>query len=240
MTAAASGPLVKICGLVRPEDARLAASLGAAWVGVVLVPGTPRARTAEHARALGEAAAAAARGAGEASDGVSLAIVVADPEPAAAAAAARASGARALQLHGSETPDTLERLRDLGDWELWKALRVRSGDEILPAAERWAGAADLLLLDGWHPDRQGGTGTVFDWDALEAVRDQWPAGLRLGVAGGLRPENVAEACVRLRPHLVDTSSGVEAAPGQKDPDLLQAFLAAVQGASTTPTRYPGP
>jgi phosphoribosylanthranilate isomerase len=228
LTAAASGPPVKICGLVRPEDATLAASLGAAWVGVVLVPGTPRARTAEQARALGEAAGLAG--------GVPLAIVVADLDPSAAAEAARTAGARALQLHGEETPETFARLRDMGDWELWKALRVRSGDEILPAAERWKGVADLLLLDGWHPDRRGGTGTAFDWAALESVRELWPSGLRLGVAGGLRPQNVAAAAMRLRPDLVDTSSGVEAAPGRKDPELLHAFLAAARGASTTPTR----
>lgn len=222
MTEAASGPPVKICGLVRPEDAARAASLGASWVGVVLVPGTPRARTPDEARMIGDAARTAA--------GVPLAIVVADLEPRAAAAAARTAGAQALQLHGAEAPETLASLRDLGDWELWKALRVRSGEEILPAAERWVGVADLLLLDGWHPSRAGGTGTTFDWDALEAVRAGWPGGLRLGVAGGLRPGNVAEAIRRLRPDLVDTSSGVESAPGLKDPDRLAAFLAAAGAA----------
>ncbi len=215
----APGTPAKICGLTRPEDARLAASLGAAWVGVVLVPGTPRARTPGQARALGDAAREEA--------GTPLALVVADRSADEAARAAEEAGAGALQFHGSETPELLRELRTRGRWELWKAVRVRSGAEILPAAERWAGVADLLLLDGWHPRALGGTGAAFDWNALEALRAAWPEGLRLGVAGGLRPDTVGEAVARLRPDLVDVSSGVELRPGVKDPDALRAFLAGV-------------
>jgi phosphoribosylanthranilate isomerase len=215
----APGTPAKICGLTRTEDARLAATLGAAWVGVVLVPGTPRARTPAEARVLGDAARGAA--------GTPLALVVADLPADLAARAAEEAGAGALQLHGSEEPGDLEALRARGPWELWKAVRVRSGAEILPAALRWAGVADLLLLDGWHPRALGGTGAAFDWAALEAVRAAWPRGLRLGVAGGLRADTVGEAVARLRPDLVDVSSGVELRPGVKDPELLGAFLSGV-------------
>jgi phosphoribosylanthranilate isomerase len=224
LIAATSGPRIKICGLVRPDDAALAATLGADWVGVVLVPRTPRARTPDEARTIGQAARAAAD--------VPLALVTADLAPETLADAAERAGAGALQLHGDEPPETLERLRALGDWELWKAVRVRSGGDLLPEARRWAGLADLLLLDAWHPDRLGGTGTPFDWAALQAVRAGWPPGLALGVAGGLRAETVAEAVARLDPHLLDVSSGVEAAPGRKDPARLRAFFRAARGSTT--------
>jgi phosphoribosylanthranilate isomerase len=230
-------PMVKICGLTRPEDASLAAALGADWIGVVLVPNTPRARTAEQAAELLAAARAE-------SPQVKLAIVVdagvgsgavADSgkgiEPVQALAeAARRSGAHALQLHGAETPELVRALRREGGWELWKALRVRAGDTLLFEATRWAGEADLLLLDGWHPSQLGGAGVTFPWEALEAIRAQWPEGLQLGAAGGLRPDTVGEAIARLRPDLVDVSSGVELAPGQKDPERLRAFLAAAAAA----------
>jgi phosphoribosylanthranilate isomerase len=211
-----STPAVKICGLTRPSDAALAGSLGARWVGVILVPNTPRVRTPLQARALGEAA------------GVPLALVVADLAPEALAVVAETAGARALQLHGSETPEEVEGLRALGPWELWKALRVRSPQEIALAIERWRGVADLLLLDAWHPGQLGGTGTSFPWDWLEPQRESWPSELRLGVAGGLRPESVQEAALRLRPHLLDVSSGVEVAPGVKDPARMHAFFEALK------------
>ncbi|TVP47335.1 MAG: phosphoribosylanthranilate isomerase [Gemmatimonadales bacterium] len=208
-------PGIKICGLTRPDDARLAADLGADHVGVILVPGTPRVRTPGQAREIGRAA------------GRPLVVVVAGGTADEVARLAEESGAAAIQLHGSESTETLVRIRELGPWELWKAVRVRSGEEILPEARQWAGFADLLLLDGWHPTQLGGSGVSFPWEALEAIRAAWPTGLGLGVAGGLRPDTVREAAERLRPHLLDVSSGVEVAPGVKDPARLRAFFAAV-------------
>ncbi len=163
--------------------------------------------------------------------GLPLTLVVAELEAEAAASAAREAGARVLQLHGGEGEERFSALRALGDWELWKVVRVRSGDEILAAARRWVGVADLLLLDGWHPAHLGGTGTRFPWEALEEARTLWPRGLRLGAAGGLTPGNVAEAVLRLGPDLVDVSSGVEAAPGRKDLPALRAFITAARGAA---------
>jgi phosphoribosylanthranilate isomerase len=209
---------IKICGLTREEDARSAAEAGADRVGAVLVPGTPREVSPAQAQRLGEAAS------------LPLTLVVADLPVAEMADVAMRTGAAALQLHGEEEEEAFAALRRRGSWELWKAVRVRSGPEILAAARRWAGVADLLLLDGWHPLQRGGTGTRFPWEALEEARALWPAGLRLGAAGGLRPANVAEAVTRLLPDLVDVSSGVEVSPGAKDPRALQAFVEAARQA----------
>lgn len=219
-------PSAKICGLVRPTDARFAAEQGADWIGVVLVPNTPRARSAAEAAELRRAAEAG-------SPGIRLAIVVDATDVDEIVHAARVSGASALQLHGDQPVSLAQALRQEGDWELWRAERVRAGHDLLPMAERWAQVVDLLLLDGWHPTQLGGAGVSFPWEALEAVRATWPSGLALGAAGGLRPGTVGEAIVRLTPDLVDVSSGVEAAPGIKDPERIRAFLEAVQRCRTS-------
>lgn len=210
-------PRLKICGLTRPEDARTAVEAGADVLGVVLVPSTPRATTPEAAaRIRGELDAA-------------LALVTADRPVEELAAAARAAGADVLQLHGDEDPESLRRLRDLGGWTLWKAVRVRSRPDAEAGLERYADVADGLLWDGRHPERLGGAGVRFPWEEVAAVRRAFPEGLELIAAGGLTPDNVADAVRRLEPEVVDVSSGVEGAhPGQKDPDRLRAFARAAR------------
>ena len=203
---------VKICGLTRPADARVAAEAGADVVGAVLVASSPRAVSPGRAAEIGEAAQRP------------LALVVADVPAARIVEAARRARASVLQLHGDEPPELLRVLAGEGDWELWKAARVRSLDEIERAVARYHGVARALLLDGWHPDQLGGTGTRFPWEALEALRGRIPADLEVGVAGGLEPGNVATAVTRLRPDIVDVSSGVEIRPGIKEAGLVAAFV----------------
>jgi phosphoribosylanthranilate isomerase len=215
---------VKICGLTRIEDARAAEAAGAHWIGAVLVPDSPRRIGPDDAGRLAQAVS------------LPLAIVVADLSPGEIADAALRSGARAIQLHGTEDLGVLRRLREMGEWELWKAVRVRSGDDVLAAARDYSEAADLLLLDRWDPLRLGGTGAPFDWDEVAPRRSEIE--LPLGVAGGLGPENVGESIRRMRPDLVDASSGLESAPGIKDPDRIRAFVAAVQRAEDVTTNEP--
>jgi len=210
-----STPRVKICGLVHLEDARFAAEVGASYLGAILVPGSPREVTPERAGELRETGG-----------GVPLVIVTADRTLQELVALARGSGADAIQLHGSESAELVHELRAEGPWELWKAVRVRSGEEILRAVDLYERVVDLLLLDAWDPVRLGGTGHSFPWPALEEVRSRLPPNLRLGVAGGLTPENVAEAVRRLTPELVDVSSGVEAEPGRKDLGRVRRFIVA--------------
>lgn len=217
---------IKICGLVRQDDARLAREAGADLIGAVLVPSSPRCVTPEQARRLGRAA------------DLPLAVVVAGLTPDEVVAVAEQAGAAVIQLHDDTPPEAMGRIRDGGPWELWKAARVRSGEDMERAAREFGPLVDLLLLDAWHPRQLGGTGHRFPWSELEACRDRMPVDLPLGVAGGLDPDSVGEAVRRLAPALVDVSSGVEQAPGRKDPDRVHHFVrqaraAALHTAATT-------
>lgn len=215
-------PRIKICGLTRHADARAAVEAGADFLGVVVVASSPRAVDAARAREI--------RGGLD----VPLVLVSADRDAERLASDARHAGADVLQLHGAETPDELRRLREAGDWTLWKAVRVRSGADLADALARYAGSADGLLLDAWHPEKLGGTGRTFDWDEVRALRARIPASTTLVAAGGLAPDNVGEAIRALRPDVVDVSSGVESSPGVKDPERIRAFVRAARDAGAKP------
>jgi phosphoribosylanthranilate isomerase len=208
-------PEVKVCGLTRHEDALAAAAAGASYLGAVLAPGGKRTVTAEAARVIFEGTQAKRVG------------VFVDAGLDELEAAARAAGLHVLQLHGDETPELAAELRARG-WTVWKALRPRTGAEFAAEAPRWAGAADALLLDGFSAAARGGTGASFPWAEVAARRDALPAGMALIAAGGLRPDNVAEAAGILHPDVVDVSSGVESAPGIKDADEIRRFIEAAR------------
>ena len=217
---------VKICGLVRPDDARHAARAGADYLGAVLSAGFPRSVTPEVARSFSVAG------------GPPLVAVLLNEPVAAAAAKAEESGARILQLHGDEPPAVLAELRTEERWELWKAVCPRTVEELRRSVERYVELADGLLLDGWHPEHRGGGGMRFPWELLEAVRADFPAGLTLVAAGGLEPNTVADAVARLAPDVVDVSSGVEATLGQKDPGKVSEFIRSARGAVPLATALP--
>lgn len=218
----APSPQVKICGLTRVEDARVAARAGAEYLGAVLSEGFRRSvEPGVAARYTGET-------------GCGLVIVLVDETPSRSAQLARATGAEVLQLHGNEPPADLAALRDLGTWRIWKALRVREADEVVEALERYRGLIDGLLLDGWHPEHRGGSGVSFPWDVVAAARDRFPDEVDCIAAGGLQPDNVAEAVRRLRPEVVDVSSGVEIRHGIKDAGRIRAFVHNAQNAFDDP------
>ena len=206
------GPRVKICGLTRREDALYAAEAGADYLGVVLVPDSPRYLDPAAARRIVEGLAPSA------------VVVVADLAVGAAAGVAREVGASVIQLHGEESPEVVALLRDAGPWKVWKALRVRGLDDVEEGLDRYGSVVDGILLDGWHPNHRGGTGRAFSWDEVEGVGRDIPPGVSFIAAGGLGPENVGEAIRRLRPHVVDVSSGVERSPGIKDPRKVSEFI----------------
>ena len=194
---------IKICGVTRPEDAHLAASLGVDAIGFNFAPHSPRRVDAARARALAEGLPPFLTRVG----------VFVDAEPEAMLAAAREAGLHVLQLHGDESPGFCQALR----FPWYKAHRV--GDGFDPAGvARWGGGT--FLLDAASPDRQGGTGRSFDW----GIARRAAAHGRVILAGGLTPDNVAEAIGAARPYAVDVASGVESAPGRKDEALLRAFV----------------
>ncbi len=209
---AGSGPRVKICGITRRGDARVAVEAGADYIGVVLAPGSPR--------TLGAAEAA------EVVDGLAAVpvVVLVDPSFEEAVAAGRRVGAGVLQLHGHEEPELLTRLRDAGTWKVWKAVPIRSAEDVSTALGRYGRVADALLLDGWHPRMRGGTGTPVPREAVRGIGGRMPPGLELVAAGGLDPHTVHETVRALSPDVVDVSSGVERRPGVKDPGRIRAFI----------------
>lgn len=195
---------VKVCGLTRPEDARASAAQGADAVGLVFHPSSPRAVTPEQARAILATLPPFT---------VAVGLFV-DPAPERVAEVLAGVPLDRLQFHGDESPAFCAGFGR----PFIKAVRMREGVDVAAEARRFA-EASALLLDAYVPETPGGTGTTFAWERV-------PGDLPLPVvlAGGLSPANVAEAVARVRPYAVDVSSGVEAAPGIKDPQRIAAFI----------------
>ena len=199
---------VKVCGITRREDAVLAVDLGAAALGFVFWPRSPRAVAPETAR--------------EITDGlppfVSRVGVFVNESPARVARVAADAGLTCIQLHGDENAS------DYGDLPLpvIKALPVSEGFSL--SAVEDLPARVTPLLDAHDPARRGGTGRVIEWTVAAAAARVRP----LSLSGGLNPQNVKSAVATVHPYAVDVSSGVEAAPGIKDENKLRAFFAALQ------------
>lgn len=207
---------VKICGLTRPADAAHAVAAGADFLGLNFWAGSKR----HLALADAPAVAAAARGAGVIQlIGVFVNATLDDIE-----AAATTADLDLIQLHGDEPPALVDQITARTGLPVWKALAVRAPDDLADLS-RWHVAA--LLLDAPSVGR-GGSGHTFDWSLARAAVDARPA-RPIVLAGGLTPANVAAAVVAVAPWAVDVASGVEAAPGEKDPARVTAFLAAVRG-----------
>ena len=126
-----------------------------------------------------------------------------------------------VQFHGAETPEWIALVREKTGVQTWKALGIKDAETLANSA-RFKGAVDRLLFDAPARALPGGNGEAFRWDLLTGYEHTIPWGL----AGGLTPENVASAIRQTGTELVDTSSGVESAPGVKDVDLIRAFCKA--------------
>ena len=198
---------VKICGIRRTEDALLAAELGAWAVGFVFWPGSARFIDPYRARRISTSLPPWV---------VPVGVFVDQPAEYVSAGASLVR-LGVVQLHGSETPEMVERMPQ----RVIKSVAVTSDfDE--SSVDRIPARAGVLL-DAHDPERHGGTGTTVDWSrAAAAARRR-----RVLLAGGLRPENVRTAIDTVRPFGIDVSSGVESAPGVKDPDRLRALFAAL-------------
>ena len=206
---------VKICGVTLADDAARVAAAGVDFIGLNFWPKSRRYLAPERAPIV----AAAARAAGQAR----LVGVFVEPEVDEVLAIAARVELDVIQLHGDETPEACEQIAAALYRPVWKAIAV-GGPKDLTRLEAWP--ADALLLDA--PSRgRGGAGTTFDHALAREARERYPA-RHFVLAGGLDPSNVAAAIALVEPWAVDVASGVEAAPGIKDPAKLAAFLAAVR------------
>lgn len=208
---------VKICGLKSPEAVEAAVTAGAAYVGFVFFPRSPRHLEIAAARALAR----------EVPAGVAKVALTVDAEDATLDAILAEVPIDLLQLHGRESPARVAEVRARFGLPVMKAVGVATGDD-LPALEEFARAADQILVDAKPPKGAalpGGNGLAFDWQLIAGRR--WPVPWML--AGGLTPANVAEAIRLTGARQVDVSSGVESAPGVKDAGLIRAFVAAAHG-----------
>ncbi len=204
---------VKICGLRDPAHLAAAIDAGATYVGFNFFARSPRYVTPEGARAL----------ALQVPPGVAKVALTVDADDAALDALIQAVPLDMLQLHGRETPQRVAEVKQRFGLPVIKALGI-SGTEDLAAITDHQKTADQLLIDAKPPagaDLPGGNGLPFDWRLIAGRR--W--GVPWMLAGGLTPQNVAEAIALTGARQIDVSSGVESAPGVKDPELIRAFLA---------------
>ena len=210
--------LVKICGLSTPEALDAALDAGADMVGFVFFPPSPRHLALDVARTLGRRVARRAKKVALTVDATddTLARIVEALEP------------DLLQLHGRETPDRVVAINELFG-PVMKALPVAAREDLAPVAA-YAKVANRILFDARAPreaTRPGGLGKAFDWHLLENL----DPGLAFMLSGGLDAGNVAEAIAITRAPGVDVSSGVERAPGEKDPEKIRAFIRAARAAA---------
>jgi phosphoribosylanthranilate isomerase len=207
---------IKICGLKTQAALEAALTDGADFVGLVFFPPSPRNVSPADAKEL----AAMARGRSK------IVALLVDADDAWINAVVAAADPDFLQLHGDETPERVAEVRRRWGKGLIKAVKVKTQADVA-ATQPYRGVADILLFDARPPegaDRPGGHGTPFDWRILGAAAHPFM------VSGGLTPDNVAEAIRATGAQMVDVSSGVESAPGVKDPDLIGRFLRAAKGA----------
>lgn len=209
---------VKICGLRSRGEVAAAAAAGAAYVGFVFFPKSPRHVSLADARWI----------AGGIPDGLIRVALTVDADDEALAAILEAAQVDMLQLHGSESPDRVAEVRARFEVPVMKAVGLATEAD-LPALDAYSEVADQLLVDARalpDADRPGGNGVAFDWRIIRAR--QWRRPWML--AGGLTAETVAEAVRLTGADQVDVSSGVEASPGHKDPAKIAAFVKAAREA----------
>ena len=203
---------VKICGLATLNDVRACADAGANYMGLVFFEKSPRNIIIPAARELALAAPL----------GLAKVALVVNPSDAELDAITGTVPLDMLQLHGRETPERVAEVKARYGLPVMKAVGIADGDD-LPKLESYFGVADQILVDAKPPkggELPGGNGLSFDWRLIAGRR--WPCPWML--AGGLTPENVAEAVKMTGAKQVDVSSGVEDAPGQKNAELIQKFV----------------
>ena len=214
----ATDTAVKICGIATPADYDACRDAGAAFIGMVFFPRSPRHLSMTEARAIADHADAL----GEGPARVALTV---DMDDAGLDEVVETARPQLIQLHGNETPARADAIRQRYGLPLIRAIRV-GGPEDLASCADWDGIADWLLFDakGDPGGLPGGTGHVFDWTLLaeHAGTTRWM------LAGGLSSENISRALAVTGATAVDVSSGVESTPGKKDAARIRQFVSQAQ------------
>lgn len=193
---------VKICGITQPSQGQIIAKLGAAALGFICVPASPRYVTISQIQAIIAALTAPVECIG----------VFANATLEEMIQVVKQTQLTGVQLHGNESPEFCDRLRQfLPKIKLIKALRIKT-EEDLQQAMSYVDFVDQLLLDAYHPKQLGGTGKTLNWQSLQQFNPSCPWLL----AGGLTPNNIQQALNIIHPDGIDLSSGVERSPGDKD------------------------
>ena len=213
---------VKICGIKTIEDLAAVSTAGARWVGFVFYPKSPRHLSVEDARRLRQAVEDIEDKTATRPLIVALTVDADDAQLQDIVDAARPDF---IQCHGQETPERISAIKSRFGVSVMKAIRVKNADT-LSSARAYDGHADMMLFDSAPVDADlpGGTGHAFDWGLMAA----WQGTTPWMLAGGLTPENVAQAITISGANAVDVSSGVETAPGNKDHAAIHRFVSAVQ------------
>lgn len=199
---------VKICGVTSIEDAEEAVEAGADALGFMFYEGSPRRISVEAAETIERRLPPFIIRVG----------VFVNPTMEEVYAAMHRCRLNLLQFHGKETPEFCQQFGIM----TMKAFQMKDASSLLELPKY---RTDAFLLDSYVPGQAGGTGKTFNWElAVEAEKFGKP----IFLAGGLTPDNVAEAVRTVKPFGVDVSSGVESSPGKKDPDKVRAFIAAVR------------
>ena len=215
-------PRIKFCGITSVADAELAVSLGAWAVGLILWPESKRACDPGEGIRISNTVRRK----------VEVAGVFVNQSLDEVAAFVDMLALSVVQLHGEEGPAFATEVRRRTGAKVIKAQSVRLASDVL--AVQAFHAIDYHLLDTYREGQRGGTGETFDWRMLSRRSTDVP----LILSGGLNPENVAEAIAAADPFAVDVASGVEAAPGVKDPEKMKAFAAAVRATADEPEPEP--
>lgn len=202
--------IVKICGLTNEADALAAAHAGADALGFVFYESSPRRVSIEQAGEIVRRLPAPV---------VKVGVFVNAPEELVLRAISEC-GLNLLQFHGDEPPEYCSQFGIMS----MKAFRIRDAASLEAVALY---PTDAWLLDAYSPDVVGGTGATFNWELARTVQGR---GRPIFLAGGLTAENVAAAIRQVQPYGVDVSSGVEASPGKKDHQRVEAFIRAAKGA----------
>jgi len=215
---------VKVCGITTIDDARLAAAAGADAIGLNFYRESPRFVSPEQAAAIAKATP----------EGVLKVGVFVNADTPTILRAWETVGFDLVQLHGDETPELVAELGVKGCPPVVRAFRLdRRGlaalRQTIEACRRLGNPPVAVLVDALVPGAYGGTGQPADWSLLaeRGPEDDFPP---LVLAGGLAPENVAEAIAQVRPHGVDVASGVESSRGHKDAARVRAFVEAARAA----------